>query len=137
MYCTPRKLKDQALRYMVGSQSLPTPVIRKIDRFSGETAGVLRSKMRGLETISATRHSGRGPDNPFQVVEYLSVRGIALRMAIAAGRLVSVRPGISLNVVEACRLVAEIRTAHDLIERSGSLQLQSPRAFVLTRAHTV
>jgi hypothetical protein len=42
---------------------LPGPVIRKIGQALGGVALALRLQMRGLETISAAQHNGRGPDS--------------------------------------------------------------------------
>ena len=42
---------------------LPDPIFRKGGRFSSEPAVAPRLQMRGLETISAARRNGRGPDS--------------------------------------------------------------------------
>ena len=42
---------------------LPDPVTWRVGRCSSEMALAPRHQMRGLETISTTRHNGRGPDS--------------------------------------------------------------------------
>ena len=48
-------LKGVALRSSLG------PIILSVARVSNEMASASRFQMRGLEKISGTRHSGRGP----------------------------------------------------------------------------
>ena len=47
----------------VGLRSSLGPVISPVDRVLREVTVASQFQMRGLEPISATRHSGRGPDS--------------------------------------------------------------------------
>jgi hypothetical protein len=48
---------------VVGIAAFPDPEIRRIGRALSKTALAPRLQMRGLETISAAQHNGRGPDS--------------------------------------------------------------------------
>jgi hypothetical protein len=48
---------------VAGVAAFPDPNIRRIGRVLSKTALAPRLQMRGLETISAAQHNGRGPDS--------------------------------------------------------------------------
>ena len=48
---------------VAGITAFPDPEVRRIGRALSKTALAPRLQMRGLETISAARHNGRGPDS--------------------------------------------------------------------------
>ena len=48
---------------VAGIAVFPDPEIRRIGRVLSKTASAPQLQMRGLETISAARHNGRGPDS--------------------------------------------------------------------------
>ena len=48
---------------VAGIAAFPNPEIRRIGRALSKTVLAPRLQMRGLETISAAQHNGRGPDS--------------------------------------------------------------------------
>jgi hypothetical protein len=48
---------------VAGIAAFPDPEIRSIGRVLSKTTLAPRLQMRGLETISAAQHNGRGPDS--------------------------------------------------------------------------